>query len=376
MYSRNIFCALFIFVVFFNVSCSHKQEQKDFESKKVTVKNDKWDKKKFVLDDFLLLEDNKESHFIELKKLKIKNEKAYILDTYNQHKLFVFNMDGSFVNAILLSQEEGEEKNKIWDFDVNDKGEVGLLDAERNKLFFYTEDGVLVKKMDLLFKVDAFAFLKNEGCVFSVKKDGGLDNKPKVVVTDANLNIEKEYFSYTEKSKDNKLSKFLFRDSPQGIVYNKAVDDFLVVFDEINGDVIKTYRVDFGDKEMPQNFKDDFEAYIGSYDEINKHYCMYQTPCLVSNTIVGGLFVGVKNGLFAYDLNTKKSFVKTLKMAALSCRELKTLDYVLNDSTVVSHLDLRFYTNVRNKNKLDSVTKAHVKKGGNALSFFKIKTNE
>lgn len=375
MNKRNLVYVPYLLLLFICISCSAKKEEKDFNSDEITVKENKWRRNKFVKKHSTLLKNTEESHFIGVEKIKIKEDNIYVLDKYSQHKLFVFSGDGEFVNVVLLNQvdEKSEEKNKIWDFDVNNKGEVVLFDQNRKEMFFYAVDGALIKSVKLPYDIDAFACLESGGHILSVKKNGGLEENSKVVITDADFNVVKSYFSYTQNAMDNKVSKYLFRDSPQGLVYNKAADEFLVVFDKVNGDVVKTYSVNFGDKEMPQDLKDDFMAYANSYEDKAAYFCMYETPFLVSDMLIGNLYVQLKKGIFAHDIAKGTSYLKSFSRSSLSLVDLNFPLYVSNESTIVSFLDLRTYNLMKDRHLLDSVSRAHVKKGGVLLNFFEVK---
>lgn len=372
---NTLFISLLSIVLF--SSCSEKKEKKDFYNSKKLVINEKRERpiqEEFTLTKNIILEDNEEGRFTEINKLKIKKNTIYILDIFGQQQLFVFDINGKFIRKIGKRGNGPGEYNRLCDFDVDDRGNIYLYNAQHKKMLIYDSIGSLIKEVSMPYRGDGFNLLGNGGYIFSVYRENDLEGSPKVIVTDSLFNITKKYFSYSKDCLDNKGNTDMFRECSRGLLYNKPTDETVFLFDKSNGEIIESFYVDFGSEALPQKYKDDYALYSQEKKTKNRYYSyMYNSPLLISNRIIGNVFSGNNKALMVYNLKKGKSFLQKFDMNSISVKNLYEPLYTLNDSTIVSYLDNQVYALAKDNATLGDDIKKHVGIGGYVLSLFTLK---
>lgn len=302
---------------------------------------------------FVLLENREESHFKQIDKAIFRDDKIYILDFSSQYLVYVFDLNGKFLNKI-GSKESGSPGYKmLCDFDVDLNGTVYLYDRQNKKIFIHQSTGEFIKVLNLPFRADALIKI-GKGYIFSsaVNNDNVELGNTKVVVTDDSLQIVKKYFNYSREFKDHKVNTGLFVRAKEGVLYNKSVNDSLFIFNDNDGKISDSYVIDFGKSRAPSHLSDTY---------------LYAMPLRVGDYLIGPLIKAGQKAILYYDFVNEKSYTDLIDLKNISHRNLNYPIGVLNDSIIVSYFDRNIYDLDVEKNKLDARVIGHIEQGGQVL---------
>lgn len=357
----------------FTISCTKKSEKIKLTSDHIEILNankNSQSQVNFELRKYIKLEITPNSMFTQIDKIKIRNNRIYILDKAGKNYLFVFDIKGKFLQRVGRIGHGPGEYNMICDFDIDENNQIIFYNRQYKKIMIYSSEGIFLKEVATLFRADGFNILREKKYIFSLKKDNELlKNNPKVVVTDSLMKIENKYFSYDSDNKDNKGTTNLFCETQDGLIYNKPVDNNLHIFNW-NGELVKTYHVDFGAKSLPQKYINDFMGFW----MLNEHNYNYinRTPLMISNLIVGIMTTGTKKATFIFNLDDKGIQVNELLPDSFSHKQLTVPLCLFNDSTIVSYLDYETYSYSKDKDEISNSLSSYLKEGGIALALFEI----
>lgn len=368
---------LTVFSILLLLSCNEKKNESltNLSPKLLTASNDSFQPlgKKLIPLKHILLEKTKAGLISSIDKIKVKNNIIYILDNTGLHYLYVFGINGNFIRKIGKRGKGPGEYSRLCDFDIDKNGNIYLYDRQHKKLLIYDSLGFFIKEKNLPFRADAFNLLNEGKYIFSVVKENNFSgDHPKIVITDSLFFVKKSYFSYDEKFLDNKGNTNIFNECSKGLLYNKPVNDSIFLFDK-EGVIIESYFIDFGPKALPEMYKNDYIKYIQSK---NKSFLyIYRTPFLISNYILGNMYLDSKKAIFLYDLEKDNMHVKLFTKENISCNDMVMPMFILNDSTIISYFDYEVYLYSKDKNNLNFLVKKQLEEGGNVLSVFRLLKN-
>ena len=109
---------------------------------------------------YISLETNKNSLFGDIEKIKIRDNKIFILDGFKE-SIVIFDINGTFENKIDNTGNGPYEYYRISDFEIKGNNII-ILDDIRDKLFTFTMDGVCIGVKDMAVKFSNFRFLPDE----------------------------------------------------------------------------------------------------------------------------------------------------------------------------------------------------------------------
>lgn len=359
-------------------SCSNNNSKKNpnkinFQSINATNKTP-FIAKNFIKNiDYIKLQlTNPNSVFSEISKIQIRNNLIYVLDATGQHFVYIFNMDGSFVQRIGKKGKGPGEYTKLCDFDVDEKGNIYLCDRQKMKIIVYDIHNKLISEKKLPFRADAFTLLNEGNYIFSVQLNSSKSlDKSKVIITDSTLNIKRQYFKYNKNCLDDKRSNSIFRKNKYGILYNKPVNDTIYQFDN-NGEILDAFYFDFGIKAVTQELKNSYEKLIIERNKVDFEY-FYQPPLRIGNYIIGNILSGKSKAFILYDLKSKITYQHEIAEEKFNNQNINFPLGILNDTVVVSYLDFQLYQVIEDKSNLSPEIQSHIQNGGLALTFYTLK---
>ena len=152
-----------VLVLFFVFSCTEKKSEiilKDIsiDSKENFKKDSKLSE---VIEDFrfVSLENTKNSLIGEINKIRVFNNKIFVLDALTSKSLFIFSNTGSFLYQVGRVGNGPGEFLLPMDFTIDKKNkEIIILDAERKRMHFYSLEGEFIKTKKLDFFGDALEY--------------------------------------------------------------------------------------------------------------------------------------------------------------------------------------------------------------------------
>jgi hypothetical protein len=348
------------------VSCSKDRGENTSQLKIAAEKIEINDAEKFDIanrvdkKEFILLENGERSMFSNIDKMLVKGDKIYIMDVTGLHYIYVFDIKGKFIKRIGTLGDGPLEHRRIIDFDVDDFGNVLVLDYQRMKLRKYDSGGNPVNATEIPFRAYGFGILGPDRYIFSLTNEAGNDETEgfKIAITDSLLSVKSKYFSFKENDLDNKHSVGLFQRYKDETLFNKPVNDTLVVFGP-TGEIKKMYKFDFGSRSVPEDMRLDYEKVTFHRKEGKMDY-LYQSPMRIKNLMVGNLFSGSNKGIFMYDLVERRFARKAFDSNELSTDDINLPLTTYGDSTVFSYLDFGILDYLRKSDLPDDVIK-HVK---------------
>lgn len=119
---------------------------------------------KYTFDDFfvyshhIVLETTEESLLSFIDKLQIQDERVYILDR-SEKSIFVFDLEGRFVNRMNRFGQSSNEYISVSDIDVSDNGQILVNDYLGRKILKYDANGDFIEAIHTPASSRSFKFL-------------------------------------------------------------------------------------------------------------------------------------------------------------------------------------------------------------------------
>jgi hypothetical protein len=253
---------------------------------------------------------NEELLFSKIDKIKIINDRIYILGRQDirTKKLLVFDRTGAGVGAVGRRGQGPEEYLQISDFDVNERGDIFFIDGtfSNDRIFIFDKNLQFVSVRKLPFEADILKCLPDDRLLFGLASWNKGQNAPmKLAVTDRGLNTEQAYVEYDEYIDINIwLSYCFFIDVDGRIQYNKHIDNNVYEISP-EGNLTKTYRFDFGKKNLPDIYKKDIEANL---KEMERYCYLLNFAAITDRYILGTLSDRGRTKAYVADRNSRKLY--------------------------------------------------------------------
>lgn len=224
--------------------------------------------------------------FDRVSDVKFRADRIYLLlrRRHNDTRLLVFDRQGRGVHVLDRRGQGPGEYAQISAFDVDEKGNIHIVDGNRDRLLVYDAQGGFIRGENLPFEADDLRALPTGDYLFVLNTwNRKASARSKVVLTGADLAVKQAYFRYPEEVSMNMiLSKNMFSDVPGGItVLNESMNDRMYLFDR-QGTLVDSLCVDFGRFTIPEAEKADVERNV------------YRNPayrCLTGASSVSGAFL-------------------------------------------------------------------------------------
>lgn len=107
---------------------------------------------------FVKLENSEDAFIGEGVKMKMDDDKIYLMDNQNQGGLLCFNSEGNFINKIGQKGKGPEEYLNLYDFCLKDDTIDLLVRADKSFIYRYLQDGEFVGKIELEPRAMAFEY--------------------------------------------------------------------------------------------------------------------------------------------------------------------------------------------------------------------------
>jgi hypothetical protein len=250
--------------------------------------------------------DNSQDDFLfkNIDKIKIREDRIYLLDK-RMKKLIVFDRAGTGIGTVGRAGQGPGEYLRIGDFDINESGDIYLIDATGNndRLFVFDKNLRFVSTRNLPFEADIIQCLSDGKLLFGLATWNTKDyTNKRIALTNADLETEQTYMEFDEFIDNNFwVSDYVFVNTGDRILYNKPIDNRVYEFSQ-DGHLRKTYLFDFGSKNVPDEDKKDIE---GNLDKFERYCCLKNFIVVADNYILGTLWAGRKTKSFIIDRKNK-----------------------------------------------------------------------
>lgn len=286
--------------------------------------------------DYVSLETTTDSRIGQICKIKIHNDRIYILDNVTSKNLYIFRIDGKFINKIRGFGEGPLEILDPYDFDIDvTSNQLAILDGKLSKIVYYDLDGSPIKQRKIFYRIQNFRFFDESTIICFVGLNdnshlGELGNY-NLLVVDSAFNIKYKAFErfFAEEKNRYTLLDHLHNSSRRGIVFSPRFTNEIFKID--SADVSKMYRIIFPDETPMKYYKEDSEIlfkyakdykkyfFDGTYEENNSIiYTKIFTP-LIRDQI--HIFYEKKSKKYIYgkvplDLGSKKILLWSLPLSS------------------------------------------------------------
>jgi hypothetical protein len=314
MKNRLLLIATMSIIVYTNCNERKNQLQADIETETIDFFNFKTIESDDGIPDFLIKEkkyillDNSNDDFLfkSIDKIKVKDNKIYILDQ-QLRKLLVFMIDGKGLGKVGKMGQGPQEYLQIDDFDIHNSGDIYLIDGRLDKLFVFDKNFQFISVKKMPFEADIIQCLSNDNLMFGLSSwNKGVEENTKIVVANTALEIERSYMQYDEYRDDSYwISGYTFVNVGDNIQYNKPIDNFVYQFSTA-GIPVKAYWFDFGKKNVPDEDKKDIE---GNMEKYKTYCCLKNFTVVTDNYILGTLRDQLKTKTFIIDRKNKQLYL-------------------------------------------------------------------
>lgn len=314
---------------------------------------------------FIKIEDNYDNPIHAIYGINVHNDTIYIFDK-RLKRLLSYDKQGRFLYKFGELGNSKSEYIGLNAFDVDNKY-VYLNDRAKKKMLLFTHNGTFVKSTTTKFRIKSFKALHNGNMLISIVKD---ESMIKLCLVDSVFNIKKTFATFNQNDKDDLSNYNLFQKHNNMITYNDDLSDSIIIFNK-NGEIEKSYYVDFGAYSVSTENKYNFEN-IMNETELVKYAFISDCPLMTSNNIFIPTNFLNKEAIIIYDNQTKKNTIRTIELQNLNHKDIiNPLCY--NNGYIYSWIDndcLEYYSDIK---KIPIDIQEHLHEGGFVLISYKLK---
>ena len=229
--------AFFIIVLLSVCSCSSTNIvtiSAKSDNSKILALDAVFEQKEFHISDLvdtlevIALETTSESVLASINLTKITDDYIYVMDSYQNGGLAIFDKDGKFVHRLLYGNGPGEI-NSVTSFDVD---EHFLYTYQPDKVNKYTLNGIFIESYPILEKLKMFfnsIHIVNDGFLLSIMPCNSEYLVHSVLYVDSDFN-QKQLFLF-----DNHFDGFIsfdnFKMFKEGVVFAPVMHNTVYKFD-------------------------------------------------------------------------------------------------------------------------------------------------
>ncbi|MEB2774224.1 6-bladed beta-propeller [Algoriphagus sp. D3-2-R+10] len=376
--SSIIFSSLFLFNIL--TSCS-KATKKDDTSILTTTPFE--NAEEFHLSDFvdeqkyILLSTDEEALFKRVDKLIAKNDQFYLFDHLSQSGVLVFDSEGRFVQKIGEFGEGPQQLKGISDFQVDNNGDVQVLDRLNRSIVIYSPQGIWKEKVALPVNAGGFAQLGNNWflAINYDHQNDELVNNQMLGVFDSTMEKDSLYFQYAEGAVSANVYYHagLLSTGKNALIYHRPPNDTISIF-SINGKLTDRLIIDFGANRLPDEVVNDFQT-MSAYKAQDASFRYMQTPALLVGNHIFGIIASAKNEIwtYVYKLDSKELYSNKVNFSNIHLNELILPTANFNDEVVVSMIDPVTFSQDANPEAYPDEVRNHLENEGSVLLLHYLK---
>lgn len=255
--------------------------------------------------EFIPLENAKKAFMREPSQVIIEGGQVVVRDMYT-HKVVVFSENGNYLFSIDRKGRGPQEYLELKNFAFDDES-FYFIDNYTNKLRLYDRHtGGYKGEMNLPIVADDIEILDNGDFLLTVAPYGGKfdikQSRSRIFITNNNLKIKEEMLSYPEGADDPIDKRYYFTEDKDNIYFQAGMDDRFYSFSKSDPSLRKAYFVDFGQKKVPDEFRNDYDASL-------PYRFMHETPYVTDNYMVFDINYDDYFEVFVYNRETGKWYM-------------------------------------------------------------------
>jgi len=202
-------------------------------------------------------------------KLVIRHDMIYISDERGL-SLTVFDMHGNPVHKMDFRGRGPNEYLMITDFDVDDDGNIWVVDARKNAVFKYSEDLLFLHSKPFKHELRGIHCVDgSDSFLFQLANyDGHEYTHTMLAVSDTSLQIKQELLKYPKNKDDNFAYSTCISRGKSSLFFLYPTDYHLYEMNS-DGSVRATFFLDYGEQSVPERYRKQIENH---YEEIERDF--------------------------------------------------------------------------------------------------------
>lgn len=303
---------------------------------------------------YVKLETKPECLISNIDKLLFVNKQYYILDT-KANSIFVFDSNGKFLSKISKQGNGPDEYTYLMDFDIDDKGNVCILDFNKKKIMVYDRLGQLKNVTTQQYFSQNISKI-NSSTFLTYQPSFGSKMAEKLILKKGN-NIIASYLPADKNRNGLTLLKpFALNRSGKSILFNEDLSD--TIFEVSDKEVKAKYALVFGDHTLQPELRNNPEYFkmrsgnIKAGWRINNFFenSNYFTCSFIFETINTVLYYSKKNQKYFYSNCPSCNETKTKVLGDFAAKGVAD-DYFVSTITYSSVINFRKSVTGENKDQ-------------------------
>ena len=301
-----------------------------------------------------------------VEKVIFDGEGIYLLsDRYGIPKVVKFDFNGIPIAKYGAFGHGKNEYTRISDFDVH-HDTVYLHDGHSHKMLLYDSSGNFMASHGTNAHAQAFIIASTDTVVFMPLK---YKADEELAYADFTLSDYKPMLYKKPNAKDTYASFNYFTRCQDGkiLYYHSPYDEIHLIDD---GRISDSYKIDFGDKNLPEEAVDDFGEALDK--NIADEYCYVDDcPVMAGRYIIGRFSNRGAPATFVYDTATSKTAFKEYRQSGMTITDIVNPVTVYGNK-VIGVIDASYMEYLERPELLPESTKEHLQNGGFSLALYSI----
>ena len=237
----------------------------------------------------LVSDDTDAFFYSDIIRAEYRNNKIYILDK-SQEKLLVFRDDGTPSFKLDYRGRGPNEYLQITDFDVDKEGAIWVADAQKNRVFKYSDVGKMVESYPNTNEIIKLCCINDSRFLVGLSNAVSLEEEGTALAV-TNPFFETETPLLPHPTNTDPMFRFtsLLSKGEYGVFYNWPIDDYLYEI-SYDGKLLNTYYFDFGKKKVPEEIRNDVITHY--YTDLSDYLMLNNAYQVTQDFILCGIRTG------------------------------------------------------------------------------------
>lgn len=255
---------------------------------------------------YVALDSDSNGLFKTIDKLMVQDNKYFVFDCFGRNQVLVFDSTGKFLFPVGHKGKGPGEYIRIRNFTVDSKN-IYLINNDLNLLLTYDLSGNFVKQQKLPFIAFDMAAFDNGDLIFSWHQNqGGNDNRKlvKIVITDNNLYIKQQLLPINDDDGNILSKRYYLTSTDDLIIFHNLFSNSVYTFNKQKSEIASIYKIDFKDKEIPDDKKK-------SHLDNDGYDYLITTPFIIPGYIIGSLMTNDnKSNIYLYNIKKTRDMLQ------------------------------------------------------------------